>query len=108
MQFNGKENKMESLFTSDDLFAGRYKELSSKDNGVDGYFETIKADIVIRVINSPDEIDISQVKDAIREEYNRGCRCEHDCCGHLFGGIIGDVVYKSSLYFFKVSYNRNV
>lgn len=31
----------------------------------------------------------SQIWDAMNDHYQQGCSCEHDCCGHLHGGLYG-------------------
>lgn len=49
-----------------------------------------------------------EIKKALRFEWAAGCSCEHDCCGHFFGGINSKIVrYGDSCWTFESSYSRN-
>jgi len=56
------------------------------------------------------ELTAEQVRAGLYDEYLKGCSCEHDCCGHLFGGI-HDVERpynrKKNEWILKVSYHPN-
>jgi hypothetical protein len=45
---------------------------------------------------------------ALRETMSFGCRCEHDCCGHLFGGPTRIRPLRNGDYAVLMSGHRNV
>ena len=44
-------------------------------------------DLVTRIKVTDKCLTDNQVYKALRDEYLKGCGCEYDCCGHLFGGL---------------------
>ena len=62
----------------------------------------------VDVESNPHDDHPSIVREGLRALYARSCTCEHDCCGHYFGGIVGDILYKAGMYEFTVKYFRNV
>ena len=53
-------------------------------------------------------IRVSVIKKALEDHFRVGCSCEHDCCGHSFGGVrqikyLGD----GHLYSITCGYARN-
>ena len=56
-------------------------------NDPDGYDvgdDGVAFNYVIKVKGSCTDEEFYQV---MADEYRRGCSCEHDCCGHYFGGV---------------------
>ena len=50
----------------------------------------------------------ADVEQALRDQMRWSCSCEHDCCGHYFGGVQGEFSWVSpTLVKFTVGYARN-
>jgi hypothetical protein len=47
-------------------------------------------------------------KAEIRETLRRGCYCEHDCCGHYFGGVNSITKIWDGKYIALAVYERNI
>lgn len=62
---------------------------------------------LIKVKAEPDATPV-EIADAILDTYQQECRCEHDCCGHMFGGARHAKHLRGDLYAVKMSFHRNV
>lgn len=50
---------------------------------------------------------LEDVYEVLRDNNLRGCSCEHDCCGHYFGGVRGVTRLNDHEYIIESSYSRN-
>lgn len=51
--------------------------------------------------------DRDYIREELRDQFDRRCYCEHDCCGHVFGGL-SSLKRVRGHYIFTVGYARNV
>ena len=57
-------------------------------NDIDEYEDESMTYMVIRLDDpDPSDEDIQEWKQELYDEYRHECSCEHDCCGHWFGGV---------------------
>jgi hypothetical protein len=66
-------------------------------------YESRKSTALVLLQAPPTEEDKDKWLDAVREHFVHGCQCEHDCCGHYFGGAhkvtwYGDQAIRAELY----------
>ena len=87
-------------------FAGYAHEAGFRILDDDG--EIFAKKCFLNVESNPHPDHPTNVHQGIRAMYARSCSCEHDCCGHYFGGVNGSILYKAGMYEFKVRYYRNV
>lgn len=66
----------------------------------------VSQQIYIRTVSPMSAADI---RDFLSGEYDKGCACEHDCCGHWFGGArrIRQANKRGTRFTAIVSYSRN-
>ncbi len=75
------------------------------DDGLEeGYTQTI-------IIDTTDDLTIEDVFSAMSGLMSQGCSCEHDCCGHYFGGLSqvksASHSHKSNKFILTANYSRN-
>lgn len=47
---------------------------------------------LVRIDRLEPDFTVQDAIEALADEYSYGCKCEHDCCGHRFGGANGGQV----------------
>lgn len=52
--------------------------------------------------------DRIKLKRAIENHFHQRCFCEHDCCGHWFGGVQSTTFLNKRDIVIHTSYSRNV
>lgn len=87
-------------------FSGNAREVSRTITEDDG--EVFTKECYVRIMDEPEGITPDQTREGLRGLYAKSCTCEHDCCGHYFGGIMSDILYKAGMYEFTAKYFRNV
>lgn len=60
----------------------------------------------IRLPRSMASISTDDLRSALRSYWHQGCTCQHDCCGHLFGGLTRMKRNKRNVWI-QASYQRN-
>lgn len=78
------------------------------DTSDNSYECNVTEHYIARVEPVSPHIRVSVIKKAIEDHFRTGCSCEHDCCGHSFGGVrqikyLGD----GHLYSITCGYARN-
>ncbi|MHA1220156.1 MAG: hypothetical protein ACTSQB_00305 [Candidatus Heimdallarchaeota archaeon] len=48
-----------------------------------------------------------EIYEFLKDEYVKGCSCEHDCCGHYFGGINKVIRILDNRFMLSLSYAPN-
>lgn len=63
------------------------------------------------IIKTTDNLTIEDVFTAMSGQMSQGCSCEHDCCGHYFGGLSQVISahhsHKSNKFILTANYSRN-
>lgn len=60
------------------------------------------------VVETDNEADLTEAEiDEIRDQLERRCYCEHDCCGHLFGGVHSITKVWPGRFVVLANYSRN-
>ena len=54
--------------------------LRSSETQGDDYSESIRRTVLVQFTG--DALPVQDIKDALYDQFQSGCRCQHDCCGH--------------------------
>lgn len=63
-------------------YIGRFKQLGIKAGGVHYTDDEGSTDMKLTFV-APKGVNAEDAIEVIRNELSYGCRCEHDCCGHM-------------------------
>lgn len=64
--------------------------------------------VVLRVEIDNPPVKFEDIKEAIEDTMSFSCRCEHDCCGHVSGGVSEVLALDNGDYEVRLSLSRNV
>jgi len=62
---------------------------------------------VIATIMTDNAVNKDEIEAAFRGELVKGCSCEHDCCGHYFGGLSNVTQLSRLEWRITAAYSRN-
>ena len=102
---NNTEHTLHDLFV-DDLLIGAVQVIGEQVITDDG--ESIEAEYHLRLIDNVEGVTNEDIRTALKTFFRKSCSCEHDCCAHWFGGMVGDVQYYDGLYHARAEYHMNV
>jgi hypothetical protein len=90
-------------------FIGQVEYFKSDDYGDESYDEdeSVRQDNLV-IVYLAESHTREEAESALRDMARKGCNCEHDCCGHYFGGISSNFTWlDSSTVRFTSTYQRN-
>lgn len=87
------------------VYIGTFKQLQRKLFHVDRHDENR---IYLFNVITPKGLKSADVRDALYDSYEYGCKCEHDCCGHWFGWAFDVKKIKPNEWSVKQSVGRNI
>lgn len=74
----------------------------------DEEFDMTEPETQVYMIDIEDGEAISdETRDNIRNRFDERCSCQHDCCGHRFGGVSNIATMREGRYLVTVNTQRN-
>lgn len=99
--------KKHDLYTTKQGYVGTLKVVNGKifrRGGIDANTEQLH---FARIPQHMRHLNYRQLYNALEEHYGETCYCEHDCCGHFFGGV-QDIHINGRYLMFRTHYQRNL